>query len=102
MTKTYRSCPERPTSTPRWALFRRSGWALFRRSFPKDERINRGLQAYDLAAKAGLPSVEHSLRYYGVMPSPLLEEPERSLEEVRKNLATQGAQAALVFGNPGV
>ena len=34
MTQACRFCPERPSSRPRWALFRRSGWALFRRSFP--------------------------------------------------------------------
>jgi hypothetical protein len=84
----------------RFAYFPGLRYLWFRDFADKDERIDRGLKAYDLAARVGWPGVERSLKYYGVMPTPLLEEPERSLAELREELASQGARAADVFGRP--
>jgi hypothetical protein len=84
----------------RFAYFPGFRYLWFRNFADKDERIDRGLRAYDLAARAGWPRVERSLRYYGVMPTRLLDEPERSLAEVREALASRGRQAAAVFGGP--
>jgi hypothetical protein len=85
----------------RFAYFPPFRYLWFRNFADKDERIDRGLRAFELAAKAGWPGVERSLRYYGVVPNRLLDEPERCLAEVREELATQGARAAAVFGRSG-
>ena len=82
----------------RFAYFPSFRYLWFRNFADKDERIDRGLRAYDVAARVGWPRVEKALKYYGVMPTPLLEEPERSLAELREELASQGARAAAVFG----
>jgi hypothetical protein len=82
----------------RFAYFPSFRYLWFRDFADKDERIERGLKAYDLAANTGWPRVERSLRYYGVMPDRLLAEPERSLVELRDELASQGARAAATFG----
>jgi hypothetical protein len=82
----------------RFAYFPAFRYLWFRDFADQDERIDRGMKAYDLAARVGWPGVERSLRYYGVMPTQLLDEPERSLAEIREELARQGARAAAVFG----
>jgi hypothetical protein len=82
----------------RFAYFPSFRYLWFRNFADKDERIDRGMKAYDLAARAGWPRVERSLRYYGVMPARLLDQPEQSLAELREDLARQGGQAAAVFG----
>jgi hypothetical protein len=83
----------------RFAYFPSFRYLWFRNFGDKEERIARGMEAYDLGARAGWPRAERSLRYYGVMPTALLDEPERSLAEVRDELASQGAKAAAVFGS---
>lgn len=85
----------------RFAYFPSFRYLWFRNFADKDERIDRGLRAYDLAAKVGWPRVERSLRYYGVMPRHLLDEPGRGLAELREELARRGEQAAQVFGRSG-
>jgi hypothetical protein len=82
----------------RFAYFPSFRYLWFRDFADKDERIDRGMRAYDLAAERGWPRVERALRYYGVMPTRLLDEPEQSLKEVREELARQGARASEVFG----
>lgn len=85
----------------RFAYFPPFRYLWFRNFAEKDERIARGLMAYDLAARVGWPKVERSLRYYGVIPTDLLDQPERALAQAREELARQGEQAAVLFGRPG-
>lgn len=42
-----------------------------------DERIDRGLAAFDLAATAGWEAVEAALSSYGLMPSEFSADPAR-------------------------
>jgi len=85
----------------RFAYFPPFRYLWFRDFADQAERIDRGLLAYDLAARSGWDRVERSLRDYGVMPAALLEKPEASLDELRAGLARDGARAAAVFGGVG-
>jgi hypothetical protein len=85
----------------RFAFFPAFRYLWFRNFADQGERIDRGMRAYDFAATMGWPHVERSLRDYGVMPPRLLDEPERSLADLRAELANRGAQAAQLFGPPG-
>jgi len=85
----------------RFAYFPPFRYLWFRDFADQAERIERGLRAYDVAARVGWGRVERSLRDYGVMPPELLESPEASLAELRAGLARDGARAAAVFGGAG-
>jgi len=78
---------------PRWCYF------YFKNFGEQAERIERGLQAFDLAARAGWERVDRSLRHYGVMPLWMLDDPSAALEEIRTRLARQAeaSRAALLL-----
>ena len=82
----------------RFSYFPPFRYLWFRDFANTHERIDRGMRAFDIAARAGWPHVERSLHYYGVMPPHLLDEPEQNLALLREELARQGARAAKTFG----
>ena len=84
----------------RFAYFPRFRYLFFRNFADKDERIARGLHAFELAQRAGWPRVAQALGDYGVMPPRLLDEPERALVDLRDELARQGAMASRLLGRP--
>lgn len=49
-----------------------------------DERIERGLSAFDLAAKAGWDHVESALAHYDVLPKQLFTHPKWNFEQMRR------------------
>ena len=58
---------------------------IFRNFGNKDERIAKGLKAYDLAQQAGLNRVRDSLLLYGHIPRRLIDEPKEYLRECLEN-----------------
>jgi hypothetical protein len=84
----------------RFAYF--PGWRYlwFRDFSNKQERITKGLHAFDLAVRMGWPHVDRSLRDYGMMDQGRLEAPEASLAALRDGLARDAARAAEIFGSP--
>ena len=82
----------------RFAYFPRFHYLFFRNFADKDERIARGMHAFELAQRAGWPRVAQALGDYGVMPPRLLDEPERALADLRDELARQGALASRLLG----
>jgi hypothetical protein len=81
----------------RFAYFPHMKYFFFRNFGDQAERIERGFQAFDLAARAGWEKVDRSLREYGVMPLRHLEDPHHALSEIRAQLARHSkiAQAIL-------
>jgi hypothetical protein len=67
----------------RFTYFPALHYFLFKDFGQQAERIARGLQAFDLADRAGWGRVDSSLRLYGVMPLRLLDDPTAALEEIR-------------------
>jgi len=61
----------------RFAYFPRHAPLVFSNFADKDERIERGLAAFDLATMAGWESVEAALGCYGLMPSEFNADPAR-------------------------
>ncbi len=70
----------------RFAYFPRFKYLVFRDFSSKEERIERGLQAYYYADRMGWPHVDASLRAYGRMSRQFFESPEASLAEIRAGL----------------
>jgi hypothetical protein len=84
----------------RFAYFPSFHYLFFRNFADKDERISRGMHAFELARRVGWPRVAQALGDYGVMPPRLLDEPERALADLRDDLAKQGALASRLLGRP--
>jgi hypothetical protein len=61
----------------RFAYFPRRAPLIFKSFADMDERIDRGLAAFDLAATAGWEAVEAALSSYGLMPSEFSADPAR-------------------------
>jgi hypothetical protein len=64
----------------------------------KQERIDKGLRAFDLAERVGWPRVERALRHYGAMDPAPLDDPLRATAELREGIRREAAQAAALFG----
>ena len=68
----------------RFAYFPTCRYLLFRDFASKDERIAKGLRAYEIAERRGWDTVEESLQWYGRMSGAFFEDPAqhyRSIEE---------------------
>lgn len=61
----------------RFSYFPRKAPLIFENFANKDERINRGLAAFELAAHAGWDAVKAALGLYGIMPDEFREDPAR-------------------------
>ena len=59
---------------------------VFRNFGDKDERIAKGLKAYDLALQAGLSRVRDSLLMYGHIPHRLIDDPKEYLRDCLENV----------------
>ncbi|HKB34897.1 MAG TPA: hypothetical protein VKD72_00490, partial [Gemmataceae bacterium] len=68
----------------RFAFFPNWQYLFFRNFADKQERIEKGLLAYDYAERGGWSHVHDALRRYGRMPAPFFESPEKFMEEVRR------------------
>jgi hypothetical protein len=63
---------------------------LFFRDFSdQEERIAKGMRAFDFAQGAGLPQVRDALRRYKIMPPRFFEDPVASFAEIRSKPAAE-------------
>lgn len=67
----------------RFAYFPRWTYLLFHNFAAKEERIEKGLRAYDLAARAGWDRVSASMRAYGLMSPSFFESPSACLADIQ-------------------
>lgn len=61
---------------------------LFRNFANRDERVERGLLAFDTAASAGWSHVEQALRSYDVLPERFFTTPTEYFAQLRENILT--------------
>ena len=73
-----------------FSYFGRFRWLLFRAFHDMDERILRGLQAFELAEARGWDAVEARLSRYGLMPVDVLREPERNFWDLAQKFGAGG------------
>lgn len=70
----------------RFAYFGGSQWLLFRNFADAEERIAKGLLAFQHATTAGWSHVERSLAHYGVLPREALTQPDQHFGKLRAAL----------------
>ena len=73
----------------RFAYFRRP--LLFRNFANKEERITKGLVAFNVAADAGWENVEHALRSYDVLPEQFFAKPIEYFASLREAILASPA-----------
>ena len=83
----------------RFAYFPTLRYLLFRDFSNKEERISKGMRAYDLADRAGWDHVHKSMRYYGQMPESFFTAPLDHYQELRSEVI-RTAQAAEQLRQP--
>jgi hypothetical protein len=86
----------------RFAYFPRFRALLFRDFASKDERIAKGMRAFDLAERAGWPDVSRALQEYGVMDPRQLDAPESRFLEIRDGVVRDAALAAEILRRSAV
>lgn len=74
----------------RFSYFPAFRYMFFRNFAQKDERIAKGMRAWDYGARAGWKRVEESLGLYGAMPLDQLADPAHHLAELRAQIVRQG------------
>lgn len=72
----------------RFAFFREREFFWFRNFARREERIEKGLRAFDIAATVGWDRVESSLREYDILPAAFFTDSVRYFSELRTNLLT--------------
>ena len=70
----------------RFAYFPRWQYLFFRNFADKEERIEKGLRAYDCAERAGWDRVRDSMRDYRLMPARFFQSPGDCLADIRATL----------------
>lgn len=74
----------------RFSYFPTCRYLMFRNFAAMNERIEKGLKAWDIAAQRGWAEVENCLGLYGVMAPEQLAEPSRHLADLREQIVRQG------------
>ncbi|MGY8661084.1 hypothetical protein Q3C01_01785 [Bradyrhizobium sp. UFLA05-109] len=69
-----------------FAYFPRSSPLAFSDFSDTEERIEKGIQAFDLAASVGWKNVEVKLRSYGILPSGFSSDPQRHFSNLVRSL----------------
>lgn len=64
--------------------FKSFTWLLFKDFSNKQERIEKGLEAYDKAANVGFDKVERSLSKYKIMPDEFIKDSNRFFAQVKQ------------------
>lgn len=59
----------------------------------KAERIEKGLDAYELAERVGLKGVEAALRRYGALPEAFFDDPARHFQHIKCGFCETGGEA---------
>ncbi len=75
----------------RFAYFPAWRYLWFRDFSNQSERIEKGLIVYDLAARAGWPNVESSLRRYGLLKHNYFESPASAFRALRNEVMSVAA-----------
>ncbi|MEE3371503.1 MAG: hypothetical protein VX346_19380 [Planctomycetota bacterium] len=83
----------------RFAYFPKLRNLLFRDFSNKEERISKGMRAYDLADRVGWDQVHKSMRYYGQMPESFFAAPLDHYQQLRREVI-RTAQAVEQFRQP--
>src|SRR5262249_55069037 len=83
----------------RFAYFPKCSYLFFRNFADKAERIDKGMRAYDHAAKGGWDHVCQSLREYGLMPRQFFEAPAACMADMRAGLVATAAAAGALWAN---
>lgn len=73
----------------RFAYFPRCRYLFFRDFSDTGERIDKGLRAFDYAARMGWDHVHNAMHSYGRMNRQLHQSPEAAMQELRAAVATQ-------------
>jgi hypothetical protein len=84
----------------RFAYFPRWQYLFFRNFADKEERIEKGLRAYDYAERAGWDRVSDSMRAYRLMPPRFFEVPAACLADIRATLAPAADEGKSREGSP--
>lgn len=72
----------------RFAFFRERQFFAFRNFACREERIEKGLRAFDIAASVGWDRVESALRDYDILPAAFFVNSVEYFAELRTNLLT--------------
>jgi hypothetical protein len=70
----------------RFAYFPRTTMMLFHDFGDTDERIEKAIRSYELAERAGWPTVAEAIRYQGVLPERCFDDPLDYADELRSEL----------------
>lgn len=70
----------------RFAYFPRTTMMLFHDFGDTDERIEKAIRSYELAERAGWPTVAETIRYQGVLPERCFDDPLGYADELRSEL----------------
>ncbi len=77
----------------RFSYFPKCRYLFFRDFSSTEERITKGLRAYDLAVQAGWDRVYESMLYYGQMPNEFFADPNRHYHGIRQEVIAAGQVA---------
>lgn len=77
----------------RFAFFPSCHYLFFRDFSNKQERITKGMRAYDIAASAGWDHVWKTMEYYGQMPRRFFASPDNFFREIKAEVI-RSAQVA--------
>jgi hypothetical protein len=80
----------------RFSYFPRLRYFFFRDFSSTEERIDKGLRAYDIAVKTGWDRVFDSMEYYGQMPRKFFAGPEQFFQDLKTETIRQ-AQIAIAM-----
>src|SRR5262249_50468340 len=83
----------------RFAYFPNCSYLFFRNFADKGERLDKGMRAYDHAARVGWDYVWQSLQEYGRMPRKFFKAPAACMEDIRTGLAQTAAAASAVWAD---
>ena len=80
----------------RFTYFPSLRYFVFRDFSDTDERIMKGLSAYDLAERAGWDKVFHAMEYYGQMPTDFFQDPVAHFDNLRQEVIRKGQIASQI------
>lgn len=74
----------------RFTYFPTLKYFFFKDFAATEERISKGMQAYDLAVKSGWDNVFSSMEYYGQMPRAFFDQPGDHFEAIKQKVIRSG------------
>lgn len=74
----------------RFAYFPRLRYIFFRDFSNTEERIAKGMRAYEIAERVGWDYVMKSMEYYGQMPQSFFDSPEEHFQEIKAEVVRAG------------